>query len=230
MITLRSQQARQEQGGAAAIQLSACVIPYASCYVYSPRGRTESSVRSRWLRDNVKAGGLAWLRCCATRVLELAAVNGRLAGFFGPQSLLIPVPQSTSRGRASPWAAWRLARQMRAVGLGGGVCPVLSRRAAVRRSSVAWKWERPTVGEHFDSFEIVADACQWTELVLVDDVVTKGRTLMAAALRLRQVFPEAQVRAFALVRTMGMVADVARVLDPCVGEIHWNGREAYREP
>ena len=232
MITSRSRNACRELEGAAKVcyQSSPCVIPYASCYTYSPRGQSEASVRSRWVRDNVKAGGLTWLRCCATRVFELAEADGRLSGFFASQSVLIPVPQSPSCGRASPWVAWRLARQLHMIGLGGGVCPVLRRCAAVRRSSVAWMWERPTVGEHFDSFEVIADAAQWTELVLIDDVVTKGRTLMAAALRLRQAFPDARVRAFALMRTLGMVPEVRRILDPCVGEIHWNGREAYRDP
>jgi hypothetical protein len=49
-------------------------------------------------------------------------------------------------------------------------------------------------------------------------------------MRLQDAFPAAQIRAFALVRTMGFVLDVPRLFDPCEGEIHWNGEEAHRTP
>ena len=52
----------------------------------------------------------------------------------------------------------------------------------------------------------------------------------AAALRLRQSFPQSQIRAFALVRTLGLIPEVHRVFDPCKGEIRWNGTDAQRDP
>jgi len=64
----------------------------------------------------------------------------------------------------------------------------------------------------------------------VDDVITKGRTLLAAAIRVREAFPGAQVRAFALVRTMGLVPDIGRLLAPCKGVISWVGNDAHRDP
>jgi hypothetical protein len=67
-------------------------------------------------------------------------------------------------------------------------------------------------------------------VVLVDDVVTKGRTLLAAATRIQEAFPDTEVRAFALLRTMGLIPDVAQLLEPCVGEIRWTGADAQREP
>jgi hypothetical protein len=91
-------------------------------------------------------------------------------------------------------------------------------------------WERPTVQQHFKSFAVLPPATTPTEIVLIDDVVTKGRTLVAAAIRLHLAFPNTLIRAFALVRTMGLVPDVDRVFDPCRGEIRWNGTDAHREP
>lgn len=67
-------------------------------------------------------------------------------------------------------------------------------------------------------------------IVLIDDIVTKGRTLMAAAARVRETFPEARIRAFALVRTMGLDAEMHALLQPCRGEIRWLGNDAYRRP
>ena len=67
-------------------------------------------------------------------------------------------------------------------------------------------------------------------IALVDDVVTKGRTLLACAMRLREVYPQAELRAFALVRTMGLVPDIEQLIQPCDGQISWVGDDAQRDP
>ena len=67
-------------------------------------------------------------------------------------------------------------------------------------------------------------------LTLVDDVITRGRTLLAAAGRLREAFPEAQVRAFALLRTLAPEESLRRILDPCEGEVRWLSGDARRRP
>jgi len=65
---------------------------------------------------------------------------------------------------------------------------------------------------------------------LVDDVVTKGATLLAAASLIKDDFPNADVRAFAMIRTMGLVADIGGVIDPVVGTISECYGEADRNP
>jgi hypoxanthine phosphoribosyltransferase len=67
-------------------------------------------------------------------------------------------------------------------------------------------------------------------VLLVDDVITKGRTLLAAAARLQDSFPAAEIRAFAMLRTMGFVQRVDHLLEPCVGEIRWSAGDAHRSP
>jgi hypothetical protein len=66
--------------------------------------------------------------------------------------------------------------------------------------------------------------------VLVDDVITRGRTLLAAAARLRSTYPHADVRAFALVRTTGYLSRLDRLRAPCAGVVYWAGGDARREP
>jgi hypothetical protein len=61
-------------------------------------------------------------------------------------------------------------------------------------------------------------------------VITKGRTLLAAASRVQETFPYAQIRAFALVRTMGLISGVEQLLEPCMGEIRWRAGDAHRSP
>jgi orotate phosphoribosyltransferase len=67
-------------------------------------------------------------------------------------------------------------------------------------------------------------------VVLLDDVITKGRTLMAAAMRLNDAFPDIEIRAFAMLRTMGRVDHVEQLVDPCIGVIRWRAGDAHREP
>jgi hypothetical protein len=59
---------------------------------------------------------------------------------------------------------------------------------------------------------------------------TKGRTLLAAASRVQEAFPCAEIRAFALIRTMGLISGIQQLLDPCKGEIRWRGGDAHRSP
>jgi len=101
---------------------------------------------------------------------------------------------------------------------------------AIPKSAFAVTGSRPKPHEHYESIianKLVTDR---KELCLVDDVVTKGATLLAAASRLQEMYPEAKIVAFALIRTLGFVQDIDRILEPAVGTITLRGDEAFREP
>jgi predicted amidophosphoribosyltransferase len=154
----------------------------------------------------------------------------RFLDFFKEHTRLVPIPEYRPSGHNSYWAARRLAVALQQTGLAEEVWTGLRRISPVEKSSAAWMWERPTVQQHYQSFAVIPPSKPPTSILLVDDVITKGRTLAAAALRLQGAFPAAEIRAFALVRTMGFILDVPRLLDPCQGEIQWNGEDAYRTP
>jgi hypothetical protein len=59
---------------------------------------------------------------------------------------------------------------------------------------------------------------------------TKGRTLLAAASRVHEAYPCSHIRAFALLRTLGLISGVQQLLDPCKGEISWKAGDAHRSP
>lgn len=206
------------------------VLAFGSCYVYSPRGLRPSSERSRLLRARLKAGDVAWLPKYAWRVREQAVDQRQFPDFFGPDVVLIPVPGSAPLVKGALWVPDRLASALLKEGLGQVVWRGLRRVSAVRKSATAPAGERPSVEDHYDSFSVEPSLVPPHRIVLVDDVVTKGRTLLAAATRVQEAFPAAEVRAFALVRTMGLIADVAQLLEPCVGEIRWTGADAQRDP
>jgi hypothetical protein len=205
-------------------------IDYASCYVYSPAGTGAVCERSRLMRALLKAGDASFMLKYAVRVRQQAKDSPLLAGFFGSTDVLVPVPGSTPYVAGGLWAAEHLALALLNEGLGGADWSGLRRVHAVRKSATAAPGERPTVNRHYESFFIERPPMVPDRIVLVDDVITKGRTLLAAASRVHDAFPCAQIRAFALVRTMGLVSGVQQLLDPCKGEIRWKAGDAHRSP
>jgi hypothetical protein len=192
----------------------------------------------------LKAADRVWLPRLVARVWLETVGHGRFATAFGARVVLVPVPGSAPLQRAE-WVGERLAWCLREVGLAAEVWPILRRRHAVRKSAFAAAGERPTVLEHYASFAVggaiwgrAPSLCglasesrgNGLQLTLVDDVITRGRTLLAAAARLHDAVPGAQVRAFALLRTLGPDEALHRVLDPCEGEVRWVRGDARRSP
>lgn len=205
------------------------VLPFAACYVYSPVGADRASRRSRRFCAAVKGAGAARIACSAALVRVLAAERPAFAQWFEPTAVLVPVPASVPSGSSAVWAAGEIAAALAHAGLGAGSQPILQRSTAVRKSATAPAGGRPTIAEHYESFAVTARADGSECFVLVDDVITRGRTLFAAACALRAAFPHATIRGFALLRTMGF-AGVGRLVEPCIGEIRWRRGEVYRQP
>jgi predicted amidophosphoribosyltransferase len=168
------------------------------------------------------------------RVRLEAASQPRLAAFFAPSAVLVPVPGSCPRTDGDIWIAELLTAELVRAGLGCLMLQVLKRVYAVRKSASAAPGSRTSVTKHFESFAIeprVRDGdTDVKDMLLVDDVVTKGRTLLAAASRLREAHPTARIRAFAMLRTLGFAAELQGLLQPCIGEIRWARGDARRNP
>ena len=205
-------------------------LRFGSCYVYSPRGVSPAARGSRRLRERVKGCDARWLARYALRVREQAVDHRQYGDLFGSDVILIPVPRSVPTSGVSSWAAGQIALALHQQGLAAAVWTGLRRHCAVRKSATAPCIDRPTVAEHYDSLVVDSSLLAPGRIVLVDDVVTKGRTLLAASMRMREQFPSAQLDAFALLRTMGLVPDIAQLVDSCRGAITWTGTDARRDP
>jgi len=57
------------------------------------------------------------------------------------------------------------------------------------------------------------------EIVVVDDVVTRGSTFLGGVNRLAEAFPHAKIRAFAVMRSIYDPVDFTNIVDPCKGKI-----------
>jgi predicted amidophosphoribosyltransferase len=205
-------------------------IAFASCYVYSPG---DGSAASRLLRASVKTGNVSALVDRAFETQDKAQLSPLIARFFPAAAILVPVPGSRPArwGGSTPTERLAVALLERSLGLGLGIWFGLHRVRAVRKSATAEPGARTSVRAHYDTMAVDhVDMPGASHVILVDDVVTKGRTLLAAALRLREAFPRADVRAFALVRTMGYGPVFDELLMPCTGKIEWKGEDARRCP
>ena len=205
-------------------------LPYGTFANYSPRGTSELSQRSRNVCGHIKAGKVALIESAVPLLEGLAAAT--LAPFLNAQVTLVPVPRSAPLAEGALWPAKVIADVLATAGLGGGVLPCVERVTAVRKSSSSPAKERPSVAEHYDSLDVQDQLIKPTQITLVDDVLTQGRTMVACALRLLEAFPEAEIRCFAIIRTQGFVDNVETIVEPSTGVIHYyqTSGKTFRDP
>ncbi len=214
-------------------------LTFGSFLVYSPRGSGETSVRSRGVVHSIKTDGAGpaderMIEYAVRRLVEaLEGSAACLTPLFRLRPLLVPMPPSAPVLPGGLWVPRRICEALVARGLGARAAPLLARRYAIPKSAYAARGERPTVRVHRDSLEVRgARALSAEPILLVDDVVTKGAAIMGAAEAISTAMPACEITAFALVRTMGLVADIENLVEPCVGTIRISGTagDLRREP
>lgn len=99
------------------------------------------------------------------------------------------------------WPNYMLAKAFVDEHLGTSVLPMLERAIAVQEPSTAAPEMRPRASDHLKSLRIEPPALRPGRVVIVDDVVTRGATMLAAISALSDAIPGAQVEGFALFRT-----------------------------
>lgn len=210
-------------------------ITFGSFLIYAPRGTSELSRKAKQFVRALKEERLIGMppqspSGYAARRLADERPDGVLNELFAAAPLLVPVPRSSLTVEGGIWPAYNIAAALAEQGIGATVVPCLQRVRAVPKSAFAASGTRPKPIEHYESMIATRMVVDREELCLVDDVITKGATLLAAASRLHEMYPHAKIVAFALVRTLGFVEDIERIIEPAIGTIALRDDEAVRQP
>ena len=202
------------------------------CYAYfvcSPRDRSRRGIRALNSCHQLKRGDDRIISS-ACRYLAGHLDESDLGAILGPGVTLVPVPGSKPlRSRDSVWPARSLVATLVQSGLGRDWQPLLRRATEVRKSAYAPAGMRPTPAKRFDSFATIPANPSCTAITLVDDVITRGATMLAALSRLREAWPHIPIRGFALVRTMSY-QPIRRNPVPVLCRIRLEGDQAIRVP
>lgn len=178
-------------------------------------------------RGAIKAGREQVIRS-AFRYLEQAEI---LKPFLNPDVTLVPVPRSAPLAEGALWPSKVIADLLVEGGFGREVLTCIRRISAVQRSASAQPADRPLWPTHYDSLAVEGALIQPAQITLVDDVLTMGRTSYACAQRLREAFPTATLRIFAMMRTQGLIPDIDALVDPSVGTVTgYSSGKTHREP
>lgn len=99
---------------------------------------------------------------------------------------------------------------------------MVTRKSIIRKSATAGRGKRPTVTEHYDTLAVERDLFPPNKITLIDDVITKGSTIFACAKHIHEHFPDAEIQAFAFIRTQGLIPEIDILVDPSTGRIAYN--------
>ncbi|MBI4959083.1 MAG: hypothetical protein HY915_06280 [Desulfovibrio sp.] len=145
-------------------------------------------------------------------------------------AIAVPVPKSSLAKPGSLWVPLMLAEAMREAGLVSDVVACLKRKTPLKKSATSAPGERSTVFEHYDSIEVEKTLLAPSEILLIDDIITRGATMLGCANCLQEAFPGVPIRGFAAIRTISNEEDFSSLLAPCLGKISLRGDQSFRNP
>lgn len=196
-------------------------IPFATFCNYSPRGGSELSRKSQKICGLIKNGNPQMI--LKTIPIIKSEDCEALHPFLSDDTTLVPIPRSSLLVENGLWPTKVIADVFVENGLGSEVLPCLVRTTAVAKSSsTSSADQRPSVQTHFDSLTVNANLLAPQKITLIDDVLTLGRTSLACASKLKEAFPDAEIRMFAMMRTRGFIPNIENLVDPQVGNITYN--------
>ncbi len=209
-------------------------IAFASYLTYDPRGDSDEARKSRDFTYSVKQDGsvgtIRTIDGIIERILFRLEQFPFLRDFLNPKATLIPMPRSAPLKPSTLWVPKRICDSLVSAGLGAETLACIERFKAVTKSSTAGS-RRPSPEEHFSTTRILNSPTfpLVTDIVLIDDVLTRGSTFVGVYPHIQRAFPSANIKCFALVSTRGL-DNFRQILDPVQGTITYDSGSLDRVP
>ena len=209
-------------------------VDFGSLLTYSPRGNTDEEARSRTFKAKLKSDGyLEKEKILMTEYIAQGIKNNLeklpFADFFKANPILIPTPSSSLTKANTLWVPQRLATALVNNGLGKKVSSCLERTNPLQKSHTSSNANRPKAQEHYDTMAVQKELSEPDEILLIDDFITRGSTFIGAANRLKDAFPNSNIRALAGIKTISKPENFRKIYDPCIGKINLIGEESYND-
>lgn len=195
-------------------------LDFATFSRYSPKGTSEKAQKSKRVRGFLKNGNPKMTE----KIVDVLKKKPELMTFFEGNPILVPIPRSSPLKEGALWPTKVIADELVRLGIGSKVSTCLKRIKSVPKSSFQSGADtRPSVQVHYDSLQADFEFLDSNTMILIDDVLTLGRTSMACASRLSEAFPNAEIKVFAMMRTRGF-EDTNTLVEPQVGTMYFNDR------
>ena len=209
-------------------------ISFGSYLTYTPRPESETAKESKnimlILKRDAKIGTPPKLM--SEVIAEKIKKNIEklpFKNFFGPDVSLVPVPKSSLMKEGSLWVPERIAGALEKQNLGKKYS-CLQRINAVNKASTSINSDRPKPKDHFESIKCKSKLPHPTNIILIDDVITSGSAILGCASKLKEVFPNASIKAFSVMRTISEENNFTKIEEPCIGTISLFDEKTIRRP
>src|SRR5882762_4504408 len=157
-------------------------LPVYSLFPYSKKGEKKDVDTVRNIVARVKACRIGFLEDYFEKHLS-EGDKVIISSFIPENATLIPLPKSAPLVENALWPSRDICEFLIKRGFGNSFSPILKRISAVPKAAFQHSSEdRPSVQKHFDSISLEIDplfSSNINEIILVDDVVTQGRTAFA---------------------------------------------------
>lgn len=158
--------------------------------------KQEDYEKSKRLRDKFK-------RADKTVLLQFAQfiLREKYEDFF-EGACLVPVPRSSKDMDEALKPSKALCEALLHAGIGSSLQDILIRSKSLRQSSqFTSAVDRPSLDEHLSSIVVKPELIGNKLIIVVDDVITQGRTSFACAKHLAAIYPDKTIKIFAAVKS-----------------------------
>lgn len=209
-----------------------------SCLIYPKGGSKASRDAVSFVWDKIKQDKTVnidgkptnIIRASIQYLVENLAQYPKLEELLTDAGTLVPLPRSAPQVKGGLWVPLRIAEELAANGIGDGVEPCLERKERVTQSSgVARAKDRPDPPDHCKTILCNAPLMAPKKVTLIDDVVTRGSTLVGCAAILQERFPKAEIQGYGHVSVESArdLVKFGEIFEPRIGVVSYNAAQNW---